>query len=198
MKVIGLTGGIASGKSTVANWFKEASIPVIDSDLVYKELSKPNEVLYNKIIDTFGKEILKSDLTINWPILSEKVFQNEADLEKLNQLTHPLIKHEIILKLQHFQSKSIKMVVVVVPLLFETDFVNLCNDTICVYVNRKTQIERLMKRDHIDFAFALKKINSQMPLEKKRDLADFVIDNFKEVTDSKNQFDQILKKLRSE
>lgn len=198
MKIVGLTGGIASGKTTVAKWFEEENIPVIDSDFVYKELSKPGGILYNSIKETFGEKFISSDGTINKSLLGEMVFRNPEELKKLNHLTHPKVKSEILRQLELLREKQVPLVIVVVPLLFETDFVAICQRTICVYVKREVQIERLMNRDKISFAYAVQKINAQMPLEKKKDLADYVIYNTFDSETSKQQFYQILKDLRSE
>lgn len=193
MKVIGLTGGIASGKSTVSMWFKDAGIPVVDTDFVYKELSKPKKVLYNKLVDAFGTQILKDDDHINWQFFSKFIFLNEAERKKLNALTHPIIRQEVIQQLQEYRASNVKLVVLVVPLLFESNFHELCDETICVYTNMKTEIERLMNRDHVDMDTAKMKIKSQMSLEKKKKLATFVIDNSKDLESTFIQFEKLLK-----
>jgi len=193
MKVIGLTGGIASGKSTVSMWFKDAGIPVVDTDFVYKELSKPKKVLYNKLVDAFGTQILKDDDHINWQFFSKFIFLNEAERKKLNALTHPIIRQEVIQQLQEYRASNVKLVVLVVPLLFESNFHELCDETICVYTNMKTEIERLMNRDHVDMDTAKLKIKSQMSLEKKKKLATFVIDNSKDLESTFIQFEKLLK-----
>ncbi len=195
MKVIGLTGGIASGKSTVSMWFKDAGIPVVDTDFVYKELSKPKKVLYNKLVDAFGTQILKDDDNINWQYFSKFIFLNDSERKRLNSLTHPIIKSEVILQLQEFRATNTKIVVLVVPLLFESDFHELCDETICVYANMKTEIERLMNRDHVDLENAKLKIKAQMSLEKKKKLATFVIDNSKDIESTYSQFEKLLKIL---
>lgn len=198
MKIVGLTGGIASGKTTVSKWFLEDGIPVIDADFVYKELSKPKNILYNTLVDVFGTAILREDDSINWQKFSQMIFNNEALRLKLNQVTHPIIRQEVIKLLNAYREQNTKIVIVMVPLLFESDFHLLCHETITVYVNQSTQIKRLMDRDHTDRTNALLKIKSQMSLEKKKKLATYCIDNSFDFERSKKEYEKILQSIRSE
>lgn len=192
MKVIGLTGGIASGKSTVSMWFKDAGIPVLDTDFVYKELSKPKQILYNKLVESFGSQILRDDDSINWQYFSKFIFTNESARIKLNKMTHPVIRAEVIKQLQEYRAAQVSKVILVVPLLFESNFHELCDETICVYTNLQIEINRLINRDHVDIETAKLKIKSQMSIEKKKKLATYVIDNSKDIESTFNQFEKLL------
>ncbi|MDD3106807.1 MAG: dephospho-CoA kinase [Bacilli bacterium] len=198
MKVIGLTGSIASGKTTVSKWFIEEGIPVIDADFVYKELSKPKNILYNTLVEAFGTSILREDDSINWQKFSKMIFTNEAMRKKLNSLTHPIVKQEVIKQLSLYKDQNTEFVVLMVPLLFESDFYLLCGQTICVYVNQQTHIKRLMERDHITKTDAIIKIKAQMSLEKKKKLATYSIDNSLDLGKTREEFNKIIQILRSE
>ncbi|MDD3123889.1 MAG: dephospho-CoA kinase, partial [Candidatus Izemoplasmatales bacterium] len=114
MKVIGLTGSIASGKTTVSKWFIEEGIPVIDADFVYKELSKPKNILYNTLVEEFGTSILREDDSINWQKFSKMIFTNNVMRKKLNSLTHPIVKQEVIKLLSLYKDQNEEFVVLMV------------------------------------------------------------------------------------
>jgi dephospho-CoA kinase len=193
MKVIGITGGIASGKSYVSSVIKKAGYPVIDADLISKELSQKGGSVYHAIIRTFGESFLDENKEINRQKLGSLIFNDKQAKGLLNSISHPLIIEEM--------EKQIKMaktdlVFVDVPLLYESGLENMFDKIVCVYLPRKIQIERLMNRDNISYEYAVKKIESQMSLEKKKRMADFVIN-------SSNSFDyvsldviELIKKLK--
>ncbi len=194
MHLIGLTGGIGSGKSTVSELFIKKGIRVIDADILYKELSKPGQVLYNEIIKAFGPDILCSAGTIDFRKLGDLVFHDEAKRQLLNSVTHPAVRDEILSEAKALKNQT--LAVVVVPLLFESGFDSFCTKTICVYVDLRTQLSRLMSRDRIDRHLALLKILAQMPMKKKALKSDYVIDNSGTMSQTINQFDDIIKELR--
>lgn len=196
MKIIGLTGGIASGKSVIASWFASSGIPVIDADFVYKELSKPQQVLYNKIVKILPEGYFQSDLSIHWRKLGELVFRDDSFRIRLNELTHPIVKEEILRQIAVYQKKGEDYVIISVPLLFETGFHEICDLTVCVYVDRTVQLARLMERDQIDQEYAIRKIASQMPLLEKKELADYSIDNSGTLAQTKAEFLKVLAKMK--
>ncbi|MBN2504779.1 MAG: dephospho-CoA kinase [Bacilli bacterium] len=198
MQVIGLTGGIASGKSIVSKLFLEAGVPVIDADFVYKQLSKPYEVLYNEITLKLEDVPLNPDKSIDWHKLGEIVFNDPEFREKLNDLTHPIVISEIEDMLAKYRDEGEKLVVISVPLLFEANVDRICDKTVLVYINRELQVSRLMQRDQIDRDFAMKKIDSQMSLEDKLERADYAIDNSGTLQETKAAFESLLTTLRSE
>lgn len=191
-KVIGLTGSIASGKSTVSNKLKSLGYKIVDCDEInHRLLLKGNEG-YLKVLEHFGEEILSSDGQIDRKKLGSLIFNDPSLKTQLNQILHPLIK---IIAIKELEEVEEGLVFLDCPLLFETDFHELCDLKIVVYVNLDTQIRRLMERDSITFPEALKKIYSQMSLEEKLELADYVVDNCHGLTDLDWQLKQLLFRL---
>ena len=195
MKVIGITGSIGTGKSTVARKLVDLGYEVIDCDLIGHNILNKNRVGYKKVLMEFGTDILDDEGHINRKKLGSIIFSDSIKREKLNQILHPLIKEKVK---KEVEKSKCKFVFIECPLLFETDFYELCDYTIVVYADSNTQISRVMQRDKVDFPTALKKINAQMPLEKKMALADFVIDNCHSEGDLDWQIKQILFKLEEE
>jgi dephospho-CoA kinase len=196
MKIIGLTGGIATGKSTVSKLLRRVGIRVIDADIVYKELSKPGNVLYNKIISTFTSAIVGPDYLIDWKQLGQIVYNDDSLRQKLNDLTHPAVKKEILAQVEKFRQTNEHYVVLEVPLLFESGFDSLCDMTIVVKTNPEVQLSRLMTRDLIDIETAQKKIAAQLPLDEKCKRATYVIDNSTDLNKTEKQLQEILEQIR--
>ena len=172
-KIIGITGGISSGKSNVSNIFKKLGYKVIDSDLIYKELSKRPNACYKAILEEFGDEYLDSYLEINRAKLGKLIFTNNEAKLKLNSITHPLVLEEIKKEID----KSDGIIFLDIPLLFEAKMEYLCDKIICVYVPYEIELQRLIERDNISISYAKSKISSQMSLETKKDLSDYVINS---------------------
>ncbi len=193
-KVIGVTGGIASGKSNVISIIKRQGFKVIDCDLINHNLQKINMPIYNAIKEAFGSSYFLDNGELDRKKLGELIFHNENEKLKLNSISHPIIKEEVLKEI----NKADGIVFVDVPLLYESKFDSLCDKVICVYLNRKTQIERLMERDHIDYSYAKSKIASQMDLGKKRDLADYVIDSKGSFQETERQVLKILEMIKGE
>ena len=191
-KVIGLTGSIASGKSTVSNRLKELGYVVIDCDAINHEILKKNAVGYLEVVKEFTSSILDENGEICRKKLGSLIFNDSKLKEKLNQILHPIIKSIVI---EEINKTDDGMVFLDCPLLFETDFHELCDLKIVVYVNMDTQIQRLMQRDNITFPEALKKIYAQMSLDEKLELADYVIDNCHSLGDLEWQIKQLLFRL---
>ena len=181
MKVIGITGGIASGKSFVSSVVKKAGYPVIDADEISKQLSQKNGTVYNAIVRTFGESYLDSNKEIDRQKLGSLIFNDKQAKGLLNSISHPLIVEEM--ERQIASAKS-DLVFVDVPLLYESGLENMFDKIVCVYLPRRIQIERLMNRDKISYEYAVKKIESQLSLERKKTMADFVIN-------SSNSFDYV-------
>ena len=190
-KVIGLTGAIASGKSTVSSKLQQLGYKIIDCDKINHEILKQNNIGYSAVVKEFGEDILDENKEINRKELGKVIFNNSKLKEKLNQILHPLIKDIVIKEIEQLDG----LIFLDCPLLFETDFHKLCDLTIVVYVNLDTQIQRLMSRDNVTFPEALKKIYAQMPLEDKLTLADFVVDNCHGLGDLDWQIKQLLFRL---
>lgn len=178
--MIGLTGGIASGKSTVSRVLKELGAPVIDADLVAKEVIRPGTEAWHELVKTFGEDILNEDGTIDRRRLGDKVFADPGAVRRLNEITHPRILEAIGRRLEEYARSGEDAppgVVIDAPLLIEAGMVDMVDEVWLVVVDQKTQIQRLMARDHFGVEQALNRINAQMPLEKKKRYADVIIDN---------------------
>ncbi|HOQ08988.1 MAG TPA: dephospho-CoA kinase [Syntrophomonadaceae bacterium] len=178
MKIIGLTGGIASGKSTVARTLRELGATVIDADEIAHSVIEPGKPAWEDIVKKFGSHILKPDQTIDREKLGAIVFNDPELLQELNQITHPRVAEQlkhIITTMRIEQSHAILFLEV--PLLYETHLERICDEVWVVWVDEETQIQRLMKRDNLSREDAIKRIDAQMSLDEKARRADVVIDN---------------------
>ncbi|MFW6035863.1 MAG: dephospho-CoA kinase [Halothermotrichaceae bacterium] len=186
--IIGLTGGIASGKTTVSNLLKKLGAVIIDADKIAHQVLE-TKTAREKVISYFGSAIIDNN-QINRKKLGKIVFNNSEEKKKLEEITHPMIIDIIKMKIKQYSKKN-DIIVVDAPLLLETNLDKIVDSVWVVYVNKKTQLKRLMNRDNINLYKAKKRINSQMPLAKKRKLADIVIDN----NGSKKELEQKVKKI---
>lgn len=177
MRIIGLTGSIATGKSLVARTLEEMGAVVIDADLLAREVVKPGTGPYQAIVEAFGEGILHADGTLDRNALGRIVFSDRDARRKLEQITHPAIIRLAEQILDEERRKGTKIVVYVVPLLFEAGLSSSVDEVWVVYADEKTQMERLMKRDNIGLDEALRKIAAQMPMDEKIKLGDVVVDN---------------------
>ncbi|SDH33493.1 dephospho-CoA kinase [Alteribacillus persepolensis] len=175
--IIGLTGGIASGKSLIANEIKAYNIPVIDADYIAKEVVEPGEAAYEKVVEEFGVGILEKDGTIARKELGRLVFGDEKKRQILNQIMHPAIRQRMIEKKKHYQTQGYEHVVLDIPLLIESQLQHMVDKVLLIYVDAATQKDRLIKRDQAGEEDADNRIASQMPLKDKKVHADAVIDN---------------------
>lgn len=192
--IIGLTGGIASGKSTVSNMIKEVGIPVVDADIIAREVVQKGEEAYEKIVDHFGTEILSDDESIDRPKLGAIVFNNEEKRLSLNGIVHPAIRKKMLTEIKQYKQVGNKIVVLDIPLLFESKLTYMVDKIILVYVDQEIQKERLIKRDQFSDEEAKARIASQMPLVEKIELADEVIHNHGLKEETKQQLLKILNK----
>jgi dephospho-CoA kinase len=191
MKRIGLTGGIASGKSLISQYFQDRDILILDADKIYKNLLKTNNLLYNELKKAFHlKELDLQEL-------AGIVFNDKEKLSLLNQIAHPYVIQAFSEQLKRLD-KTEEMVVLDIPLLYEAKMEPFCDQIICVYVDKETQITRLMERDNLTEEDALKRIESQMSLDEKCLKSDYVIDNSKDFDYTYKQFKEIYQKLRED
>ena len=197
-KILGLTGGIASGKSTADVFFREKQIPVIDCDQIAHDILNKGEKGYELVLKQFGMNILKSDQSINRSALGQIVFDDEKQLETLNRITHPLIFQEIQAKIALNNPSKNSLVVVDAPVLFEANGQKYCDFTLLIAIPESLQMKRLMLRDRLSKGAALKRIRSQMPLPQKEKLADFVINNTGTKQDLKSKLEQLLLEIKGE
>ncbi|MDF7673079.1 dephospho-CoA kinase [Lactobacillus sp. ESL0701] len=196
--VLGLTGGIASGKSTADAFFKKQQLPIIDSDLIAHDILNVGEAGYHQVVQQFGSKFLNSDQTLDRHRLGEVVFSNPKQLSILNKITHPLIFEIIQTKITQNKQANEELVILDAPVLFESGAQKYCDKTLLITVPEKTQIKRLITRDGLTRKAALNRINSQMPLAQKIELADYVITNTGTIKELEVQLAQLLLKLKGE
>lgn len=175
--VIGLTGSIASGKSTIAHQFTAYGIPVIDADLISRQVVEQGEPTYEEIVHTFGESILHEDGTINRPALGEIIFNNKEKRQALNEIVHPAVRKEMLRQRDDYVEQGTRAVVLDIPLLFESKLTHFVEKILVVSVRPDVQIDRLMKRNTLSKKEAESRIASQIPVQEKEALADAVIDN---------------------
>ncbi|MDP4525426.1 dephospho-CoA kinase [Bacillus halotolerans] len=190
--VIGLTGGIASGKSTVANMLIDKGITVIDADIIAKQAVEKGMPAYRQIIDEFGEDILLENGDIDRRKLGALVFTNEQKRLALNSIVHPAVREEMLKRRDESIANQETFVVLDIPLLFESKLESLVDKIIVVSVTKELQLERLTKRNQLTEEEALSRIRSQIPLEEKVSRADNVIDNSGTLEETKRQLEEIL------
>jgi len=198
LKLIGLTGSIATGKSTVARVFKDLGFYVIDADEVAHSVYKKGEKAYFEILKVFGKGILDENGEINRKKLGKLVLNDKKKLSLLEKIVHPLVEQKRLEILRRIKNEDPRAFVIYdVPLLFEKNLKSMFDCVIVVYVPQEIQIKRLMKRDRISKDEALKKVSLQLSIEEKKRLADIVIDNSKTLKETQKQVEDIVKKIKS-
>lgn len=176
-KIVGLTGGIATGKTTVSNILRQAGIPVIDADQVARQVQTPDSVGLTRIVKVFGPKVLLPTGELNRPALAKIVFNDKEALKKLNEILQPLIYDAIFAQVDTLKKQEIPLVVLDVPLLFEQHYDEDCDYIVVVYTDPQTQLKRLMARDHCSKEEAQTRIAAQMPLSEKEARTDFKINN---------------------
>ncbi len=193
--IIGVTGNIASGKSTIVNYIRETyHYPVIDADLVARKVVEPGEKALNQLVQTFGRVILNKDGVLNRQHLGQIVFSNQEEREKLNRIVHPAVREQMIKEKECLLNNGHDIIVMDIPLLFENNLQYLVDKTVLVYTNEKIQLIRLMKRNGFTEQEAKSRMNAQLSPQKKKELADAIIDNSNTIDDSKKQVDVLFRK----
>ena len=185
--VVGLTGGIGSGKSTIAELFAELGVPVIDADLVARQVVEKGSPLLAEIAVHFGPEILLEDGALNRAALREKVFNHEREKQWLNQLLHPAIRHEM---LRQLAAQQAPYCIFMVPLLIENNLTALCQRVLVVDVSEQTQMTRASKRDNNQLALIKNIMQSQVSRSERLQHADDVINNDVDLSESLPQLKQ--------
>ncbi|BCE00641.1 dephospho-CoA kinase [Marinicellulosiphila megalodicopiae] len=194
--IIGLTGGIASGKSTACSILQDLNIPIVDADIIARQITEPNHPILQKLAESFGDDILING-TLDRSILRQKAFASSKNIKLLNSITHPAI-HQLILSALA-NSKTNQYTVLCAPLLFENNLDKLCDITWLIDADPELQVARIMQRDQCDEQTAYNIVNSQLPSQEKRLRADIIIRNNAILNDFKqsilNQHTHILKGL---
>lgn len=196
MRVYGLTGGIGSGKSTVARLFREEKIPVVDADRISREITSPGKPAYIEIVGRFGEEILSPDGRIDRKMLGAIVFANPGMRADLEAITHPRIVEGMREALSALASEGYPVAIVEAALIHEKEPQGIFDAVIGVRCGREPQVERLMRRDGIPREQALRIVSSQMDPEKKALASDYVIDNSGDLAGTRAQVRALAKTLR--
>ena len=190
--ILGLTGGISSGKSAVSQCFKEKGIPVVDADAIAREVVKPRTPGLSKIIAHFGSSILTEERKLDRKKLGEIIFNDDNEREILDNILRQEIELKMNEKLEKLKREHHELIIMDIPLLFEANYESKCDEIMTVFVSQKTQLSRLMLRDSISEEQALARINSQMPIVDKALLSDVIIDNEGTIENTKLQVDRWL------
>ena len=175
--VIGLTGGIASGKSTAAEYLQSLGVASIDADAIALALTKIDAPLYKVYCEHFGESCLYPDGSLNRRRIGKIVFADESERQWLNETAQPLIRQAIMQRLAFWQAKNKDIIILDIPLLFETDWYKKTAGNVLIYVDEITQLKRLQARNGYSLDEAQNRIKAQMPLANKKALADWLIDN---------------------
>ena len=175
-KIIGITGGIASGKSTVTEFLRQKGFEVVDADALVHQLQKPGGRLYQILVEHFGEKVLLEDGELNRPLLASLIFSNYEEREWSKQTQGQIIREELRVLKDKF-TETEELFFMDIPLLFEQDYASWFDETWLVYVRRDTQLDRLMKRDYLTIEDAQARLASQWPLEEKKRLASHILDN---------------------
>ncbi|KAG6811892.1 hypothetical protein H0H92_005350 [Tricholoma furcatifolium] len=198
MLVIGLTGGIASGKSSVSKLLAAKKIRIIDADIISREVCLPGTKVLKKIVKEFGEDILLENGYLNRKKLGDIVFNDEKKRHKLNAIVHPAVRWSILQKVLQAYVDSEKYVVLDVPLLIEGPLWKWVGQIVVVYCSQDLQLQRLMNRDNSTREEATARLNSQMPITEKVAYADVVIDNSGTPQELSTQVDAYVEKLEKE
>jgi dephospho-CoA kinase len=190
--VFGLTGGIGSGKSTVAKRFRERGLGVIDADELAREVVAPGTPGLGEIVEEFGKEVLDASGALDRPKLAELVFGDEAKRRRLNAITHPRVRELSQERVAALDAKGEPLACYEVPLLVESGLADILRPLVVVSVDEATQIARTTMRDGSTEEHAQKRVRSQMPLADKAKLADYVIDNSGSIEATRARSDDVL------
>jgi dephospho-CoA kinase len=193
MRVIGLTGGIASGKSTVADLIAAHGIPVIDADQLSRDAVLPGTIALSRIAGVFGRQVLTDDGTLDRKALADIIFADPESRSTLEKILHPAIKELAESRLAELREKGEPVVLYVAPLLIEAGAVDRVDEIWVVHVDSDTQLNRLQKRDDVCREDALKRLASQMPMEEKRKLGRIVIENCGTLEELQARVDELCK-----
>jgi len=193
VRVIGLTGGIGSGKSTVARIFKELGADVVDADQLAREVVAPGQPALKDVVAAFGPGVIQADGTLDRPRLASIIFRDDVARATLNAITHPRIRSRMRAEVESRRGRS-GLLVLDIPLLFEGDPPEEIETSVVVWVDRATQLRRLVERDGFTLEEASRRIAAQMPLDAKRDRADEVIDNSRSLEETRAQVEKLYRR----
>ncbi len=197
MLIIGLTGGIGSGKSSVAKWFKEQGIPVLDADQIVHSLFHDDQDILTELVEEFGEEILDTQGKINRQVLGRKIFDDDQARHKLEKIVHPRVSKKMQQEQIKLENEGFQLCIWDVPLLLEGGLEDSVDQVWVVWVPREVQIQRVLGRDKLTREEIMARIMAQMPLDDKVKLANVVIDNSGNWSQTQNQLVDLLRILRT-
>ena len=197
MRVVGLTGGIASGKSMVARMFVELGARLVDADLLARQVVEPGKPAWGAIADHFGEGVLNPDRTLNREKLAEVIFRDPDERRVLNAITHPRIGAEMLDLIQRFQREGAAVVLIDAALLLESPATNWIRPVVVVTAEEEVRAERIMERDGLSREQALARIRSQMREDERKTRADYVIDNSGTLEELKRRVEEVWIELLS-
>ncbi|MBA9087390.1 dephospho-CoA kinase [Fontibacillus solani] len=188
---IGLTGGIAAGKSTVSQMLVNRGAALIDADVVAREIMEPGHPVLQRVVERFGQEVLHEDGTLDRKKLGSIVFSDPTQRKALEEITHPAIRSEMREAMSRLEAENPRRLVIAdIPLLYESGLENLYEEIMVVYVPREIQLDRLMQRDGLSLSGAEARLSAQMDIELKKQRADIVIDNSYGFNETERQIDE--------
>ena len=194
--LLGVTGGIATGKTTVANMLQELGAPIIDFDVISHQLVEPGEPAFKEIVDFFGNQVLQENGQLDRKKLSDIVFGDMEKRKKLESFIHPRIREVVIRQVDEITRNDPEAIIqVVIPLLIETNMSHMFHKNLLVYTPREAQIDRLMERDSISREAAANILKAQMPIDEKVGYADYVINNEKALEETRKQVEKLWENL---
>ena len=197
MKLVGLTGGIASGKSTVAEILKRQGAAIINADVLAREVVEPDRQAWTEIVNTFGTAVLQPDRALDRQKLRAIIFDDPAARKKIESIIHPQVRALAEQRIREHAAAGYAVIVYEVPLLFEGNLQEWLRPVILVACDVDTQRKRLQSRDNLSAVQAQKHIEAQMSLEEKRRLADYVIENNGSLEDLERQVQAVLEKIKT-
>ena len=193
-RIIGLTGGIASGKSTVTSYLKEKGYPVIDADRVVHDLQAPGGELYRALVEHFGRDILLDTGDLNRPALAQRIFSSQKEIAWSNQVQGDIIRKALARERDRL-AKTEDLLFMDIPLLIEQGYLDWFDQVWLVYVTEDTQLQRLMERNVLREVQARDRLAAQMPLDEKKAFVDLVIDNNSKRDRLYQQIDRALEQI---
>lgn len=192
---VGLTGGIGSGKSTVSQYLKSKGIPIIDADIISRDIYNIYPELNEELRQNFGEKFFDKDNILKRRELGNLIFKHKCKKIILENLTMPYIKKEIFLRINLLEQQQCKICILDAPTLVENNLHEKMNFNILLYCERKVQIERVMKRDNLSYTEVERRIDSQASLEEKKRKVQFIVDNSYDISYTYDKIEQILKEL---